>query len=586
MSSSNPKNLYNNHEIFIFEVFINGIELDNMHSKRVSVQMQLESLPIVDLGLSFEIREKQSLTKVSFGCKYMSRIECFSAFQAFPFYIFLVDHKMRSLCASGVDISGIIVDSYKMNNETASFSLSLPLENRNQMIVGSIDVKIGVKHFSPDISLIKKISKPVEEHLSQNVSMESTKTSKKREKKKDKTFPQVNPRMADVYQLNLKYRQTRDDLLKQMSVLEKKVRSIDNLAQSHRPQSRFVFKKSQVIDNIISKNPQEDDHHMVVTPRSESSEASLDHSINNRSTSTGALNQVITLKPNDIVPKSKSSSLSKVSKHDLSSSSSFTSYHSKHNDNQKSSQHVIEFDDFISSSKVSNTQPNSIKSSFFVSTGPLKIEQGSIKIEDSSKLTKPSQNSFSSDLVLDPSSSVIPEKSETKSQIGDDISYDSSSLISQQPTSSIKESIFIGDSSSIKKPQLDTSTLKQNDTVIESENSRIDVVDSKKFDSFESSSQIPPQSELDPSISASFVESDHENLQKNESLSRFGSTSSLPPNATSSNLKDFDTSSVVSLLKSTKLPSNADVTSSSKLKSPQTSHLDDADSIISGLDFD
>ena len=243
-----------NIEIFLCQAFISIIEVDDLRIKGININYQLLEMPQIYIS-SFNTIEGIHRYNIYKGIEYFTRLECFSAFQVLPVYIFLCDDNNQLLCASGFDLSPMVTDSFRKSRqgifETETFQIALPLQDKHNNVLGNIHVEFAVRHFSQDPNTIFCYEELPEKIKEEPVDTIGPTEEKKAEKPKEKRkFPRVNPRNADLYLLNLKYLNTKDQLISQVRDLENQVKRMETSRR------RKIAQKKEQRKNGLKKNDQ------------------------------------------------------------------------------------------------------------------------------------------------------------------------------------------------------------------------------------------------------------------------------------------------------------------------------------------
>ncbi|KAH0787455.1 dentin sialophosphoprotein precursor [Histomonas meleagridis] len=190
--------------------------------------MQIGEIPQIDIT-PIQFNPEETIHKdVGSGVEYIVRLDCFSAFQVCPHYIYISNKANQVLCACGFDLGPMIVDAYRHSDikkfSPETYQITLPLQNRYDEILGQIHLEFSVIHFQSDVNQIfcfedqddKSNDQPVVVLLDDATQVEPA-------KKKKKKAPRVVPRLADLLYLNKKYQATRQELLKEVEKLEGEV---------------------------------------------------------------------------------------------------------------------------------------------------------------------------------------------------------------------------------------------------------------------------------------------------------------------------------------------------------------------------
>lgn len=225
-----------NHTIFNVEIFVNFIEVENVKSSVFLLDYQIFNQSLKTIT-KIEFEDEVAYYDVQEGVSILARVNTFESFENSPLFLFINDSSRKGVCACGVDISGMLVDSFRNSGVKHSFILNLHLENRQRKKVGIISLELTFLHFSPDFCNIICLDKEPQKNTEKTNSTKQTNksadagacnpSSSSAKSKKRKIFPQVHPRMADVYKLNIEFRKKREQLICEMADLEKKVRNIE-----------------------------------------------------------------------------------------------------------------------------------------------------------------------------------------------------------------------------------------------------------------------------------------------------------------------------------------------------------------------
>ena len=215
-----------NNEIFLIELIIHEAEIENIKQKEAKIQYQMFNMKLQNIGL---VNIEDYHSEIEQGVAFFIRLDCFEAFQQAPLYIYFNDPKVKKkcFCACGFDLSTMIVETYKNQGVRHVYQVIIPLEDKASKQVGTAKIEYSITCMSSsadDVVCIDK--KPEKVEIIQPI--EDFKPKPKPKPKKKKEFPQVNPREADVYLLNIQFRQTRDRLRKELADLERKVRTIED----------------------------------------------------------------------------------------------------------------------------------------------------------------------------------------------------------------------------------------------------------------------------------------------------------------------------------------------------------------------
>ena len=214
----------NNIEVFHIQTFISIIEVDNLPKKEILLRFQLDDLPHINIT-TFNVTEEVNSYQIYKGIEFLVRLECFSAFKVLPVYIFLANQENQIICACGFDLSPLVTDSYRKNYQgmegTETYQVPLQLQDRYDRKYGFMHVEFSVQHFSTDLNKIfcyeDLPSNEVVEEPSEQEEIEPEPKKKAEKKVNKRKFPRVNPRAADLYLLNLKYLDTKIDLISTIS---------------------------------------------------------------------------------------------------------------------------------------------------------------------------------------------------------------------------------------------------------------------------------------------------------------------------------------------------------------------------------
>jgi hypothetical protein len=79
-------------ELFDFTTLVTEIELNNIKRKTISVRLQLGEMTPLDIS-RFETADGDTQVHFQQGVRYLARLECFSAFQHCPVYVYFVNHR-------------------------------------------------------------------------------------------------------------------------------------------------------------------------------------------------------------------------------------------------------------------------------------------------------------------------------------------------------------------------------------------------------------------------------------------------------------------------------------------------------------
>lgn len=213
-----------NLELFLIQVIIHDFEVNNMKQKEMYLKFQMFDLPLK--LISKANLDEDCRNNLESGVEFFIRLDCFQAFQQTPLYIYLSDSKKKTHCACGFDLCTTLVEAYQNSGKKFTYQLNIPLENKNQTHVGSITIEYSLVHYSSNVDEIICLDKEPEKIPEPQKAPEPVKRKPKPKKKRE--LPLVNPREADVYQLNLQYRNTREQLKRELLDLERKVRTIED----------------------------------------------------------------------------------------------------------------------------------------------------------------------------------------------------------------------------------------------------------------------------------------------------------------------------------------------------------------------
>ncbi|EAY01091.1 dentin sialophosphoprotein precursor, putative [Trichomonas vaginalis G3] len=226
-----------------------------MKQKELTLKLQMFDLPLKQI--SAVNLDEGCQNNLETGIEFFIRLDCFQAFQQTPLYIYLTDSKKHTHCACGFDICTTLVESYQNTGMKFTYQLNIPLENKNQTQVGSINIEYSLVHFSSDVESVSCLDREPEKVVELQKPPEPA--PKKPKPKKKRELPVVNPREADVYQLNIHYRKTREQLKKELIDLEKKVRTIEDSKRRHKirraTQIEDLTATSSRIPSMINDDP-------------------------------------------------------------------------------------------------------------------------------------------------------------------------------------------------------------------------------------------------------------------------------------------------------------------------------------------
>ncbi|OHS94876.1 hypothetical protein TRFO_10807 [Tritrichomonas foetus] len=224
-----------NLEIFHCQTFISILEIDNLQEKELQIKFQLNEMPQIKIS-SFNTIEGIDRYNIYKGFEFFTRLECFSAFQVLPVYIFLCNQEGQIICACGFDLSPMVVDAFRRNSHgkpgIETYQVPLPLQDRYNHILGQAHLEFAVQHFSTDANNIicyEELPTEVapEPKKVQEEKVADDSDNKKEKKATKKKFPRVNPRAADLFLLNQKYLNTRVELVEQVRDLENQVKRME-----------------------------------------------------------------------------------------------------------------------------------------------------------------------------------------------------------------------------------------------------------------------------------------------------------------------------------------------------------------------
>ena len=226
-----------NLELFECQTFITVLELESQKPKKLFVRLQLNEIPPINLG-QFETAEGDARVNLYSGVKYLARLECFTAFQVCPVYIYLSNAQNQVVGACGFDLGPMIVDAYRHSikgvAETVNYQINLAIQNQWDQVIGNAHFEFAVRHFSHDLSQIFCYEEIAPAPQADGEEMQEdegdgtggglahAQTSTRRRRKM-----MVVPRLADLLLLNRRYYRTRGKLVDEMRMLEHEVKKIE-----------------------------------------------------------------------------------------------------------------------------------------------------------------------------------------------------------------------------------------------------------------------------------------------------------------------------------------------------------------------
>lgn len=251
--------MQSNLEIFHIQAFISIIEADDLPDSQIYVRFQLEEMPEIDI-CAFDPQNNAHYFNISNGLDFFVRLQCFSAFKVLPAYIYLATPDLQIIYASGYDLSAIVTEAYRKscqgNHDTETYQVVLELQAPDDQIYGSIHAEFHVEHFSTDLSSMicyeEQMTPILKEEPTEEEDFEYEEPVKVVKKKPKRKLPRVNPRAADLYLLNLKYLNTRKQLINQVRDLENQVKRIE----TERRKKQYQEKKEKK-----EKRKQQDDEY-------------------------------------------------------------------------------------------------------------------------------------------------------------------------------------------------------------------------------------------------------------------------------------------------------------------------------------
>ena len=135
-----------NNEIFLIELIIHEAEIENVKQKESKIQYQMFNLKLQNVG---NIKIEDYHSEIELGVAFFIRMDCFEAFQQAPLYIYFNDPKVKKkcFCACGLDLSTMIVETYKNQGVRHVYQTIIPLEDKTSKQVGTAKIEYSIREF-------------------------------------------------------------------------------------------------------------------------------------------------------------------------------------------------------------------------------------------------------------------------------------------------------------------------------------------------------------------------------------------------------------------------------------------------------
>jgi hypothetical protein len=262
-----------NLELFDCQTFISFLELATLRARKVLVKLQLGDLQPIKI-CDFDSQNGRTEIRLNRGIRYLARLECFSAFQICPVYIYFKTPEQQVLGACGFDLSQMIVDAYRQSSkESAKFvtyQVALAIQTPFDQEIGNAYLEFSVRHFPSKLDHVycfeelqyadtspAKSETPVEEPVEEIHDTHAHAQSSTRRRK----LPRVYPRLADLLLLNRKYLKARKTLAHEVEALEQEVRIMEAAKRKQemkrRQQKRRKLETGEILPRKLSSASEE-----------------------------------------------------------------------------------------------------------------------------------------------------------------------------------------------------------------------------------------------------------------------------------------------------------------------------------------
>lgn len=151
-------------EIFLCSVIINSLEIESFRAKHIYAHFQMNDMPLLNLT-NFDVSEGKTQVELYKGIQFIVRLNCLDSFKTCPAYIYFDNNQSQTICACGLDLTSLIVDSYRHSNsgKPELYQTNLVLHNRYDKEIGLGNFLFTCLHFSKDVNNVKSCVNFVEE---------------------------------------------------------------------------------------------------------------------------------------------------------------------------------------------------------------------------------------------------------------------------------------------------------------------------------------------------------------------------------------------------------------------------------------